>query len=95
MLSLQVGEILIVITECTLTLMICRAARYCDTDCQRADFRAGHKDECKGFARLPNTMVFQYEPNPEERFPHHPIFAHAHADDVGCWVTVDGRVDGE
>lgn len=52
-------------------------------------------DECKGFARLPNTMAFQYEPNPEERFPHHPIFAHAHADDVGCWVTVDGRVDGE
>ncbi|OJT01916.1 hypothetical protein TRAPUB_7628 [Trametes pubescens] len=65
----------------------CKAARYCDTDCQRADFRAGHKDECKGFARLPNTMAFQYEPNPEERFPHHPIFAHAHADDVGCVGT--------
>lgn len=40
-------------------------------------------------------MAFQSEPHPEERFPHHPLFAHGHDNNVGCWVTVDGRIDGE
>lgn len=38
-------------------------------------------------------MAFQSEADAEERFPQHPVFAHAHKDDVGLWVTIEGRID--
>ncbi|OJT10745.1 hypothetical protein TRAPUB_12739 [Trametes pubescens] len=40
-------------------------------------------------------MAFQSEPDPEERFPHHPVFAHGYNDNVGCWATIEGRMDGQ
>ncbi len=78
-----------------LTIETRRAARYCDEVCQRADYALQHKLECTTFARLPTTMAFQSEADTEEQFPQHPVFAHAHKDGVGLWVTVEGRIDCE
>ncbi|KAL1937054.1 hypothetical protein VTO73DRAFT_15146, partial [Trametes versicolor] len=71
----------------------CKGVRYCDEACQRADYKPRHKLACTTFARLPTTMAFQSEADAEERFPQHPVFAHAHKDDVGMWVTIEGRID--
>lgn len=92
MLALQVSY-LGYFREYTLISGTRRGVRYCDEACQRADYKPRHKLACTTFARLPTTMAFQSETDAEERFPQHPVFAHAHKDDVGMWVTIEGRID--
>ncbi|PIL35614.1 hypothetical protein GSI_02342 [Ganoderma sinense ZZ0214-1] len=71
----------------------CKAARYCDQTCQLADFKARHKRDCANFAHPPTTSAFLITPVLGERFPQQPVFAHAHEDGVGCWVSIAGRID--
>lgn len=72
-----------------------RAARYCDRTCQVADYKVRHKLLCSTFAHPPTTIAFQHNAHPVEQFPLHQVFARGHSENVGCWVTVDGRVDCE
>ncbi|OJT03812.1 hypothetical protein TRAPUB_5542 [Trametes pubescens] len=71
----------------------CRSARYCNERCQLADFTQAHKGECGTFMHLPTTMAFLSTVETGERFPIHPLFAHWHQEHVGCWVSIEGRVD--
>ncbi|KAJ8469814.1 hypothetical protein ONZ51_g8750 [Trametes cubensis] len=71
----------------------CKAARYCNRECQLADFKARHKRECANFAYPPTTSAFLIRPVAGEQYPQHPVFAHAHQDGVGCWVSISGRID--
>ncbi|KAI0368589.1 hypothetical protein BV20DRAFT_998254 [Pilatotrama ljubarskyi] len=71
----------------------CKAARYCDANCQLADFKARHKRECANFANPPTTSVFLTKPVAGEKYPQHPVFAHWHEHGVGCWVSTAGRID--
>ncbi|KAH9903001.1 hypothetical protein C8Q73DRAFT_661874 [Cubamyces lactineus] len=71
----------------------CKAARYCNQECQLADFKARHKRECANFAYPPTTSAFLIRPVAGEQYPQHPVFAHAHQDGVGCWVSISGRID--
>lgn len=40
-------------------------------------------------------MAFQPQVDTDAEFPLHPLFAHAHEQSVGCWVSIDGRIDCE
>lgn len=71
----------------------CRAARYCNEACQLSDFRARHKHECVNFVHLPIAIAFLSKPDLSDKFPRHPLFAHGHENGVGCWVTIEGRID--
>lgn len=71
-----------------------RATRYCNKDCQLADFTRVHRRECETFVHLPTTMAFLSTAENEQQFPPHPIFARSHQEHVGCWVSIDGRIDG-
>ncbi|KAL1949447.1 hypothetical protein VTO73DRAFT_8328 [Trametes versicolor] len=73
----------------------CKAARYCDHTCQLSDFKARHKRECANFVHPPTTGAFLTKPIAGEQYPLHPLFAHWHEDGVGCWVTIEGRIDCE
>ncbi|KAI0649147.1 hypothetical protein C8Q79DRAFT_494910 [Trametes meyenii] len=70
----------------------CKAARYCDETCQRADYKARHKRECAHFAHPPMTVAFLTQPVAEERYASQPAFAHRHRDGVGCWVGIGGDI---
>lgn len=80
-------------TEVPANLQWCRCARYCNEDCQLADFTQAHKRECETFTRMPTTMAFLSTVEASERFPLHPLFAHWHEERVGCWVSIEGRID--
>ncbi|KAI0714291.1 hypothetical protein C8T65DRAFT_644617 [Cerioporus squamosus] len=71
---------------------LCKSARYCDKKCQLADYKARRKQECAAFLYSPLTRFFMTEPIDKEQFSRRPVFAHAHDQDVGCWVSVDGQV---
>ncbi|OSD06538.1 hypothetical protein PYCCODRAFT_1383571 [Trametes coccinea BRFM310] len=71
----------------------CKAARYCNQECQLAHFKARHKRECANFAQPPTTSAFITKALPGEQYPQCPVFAQAHEDGVGCWVSVAGRID--
>ncbi|OJT07607.1 hypothetical protein TRAPUB_1537 [Trametes pubescens] len=73
----------------------CKAAHYCDHTCQLSDFKARHKRQCANFVHPPTTSAFLTKPRASERYPLHPLFAHWHEDGVGCWVTIEGRIDCE
>ena len=70
-----------------------RCARYCDRQCQLADYKARHKQECAEFVCPPLSRVFRTEPVGEEQYAPRPVFARGHRDGVGCWVSVDGEYD--
>ncbi|KAI9060681.1 hypothetical protein FKP32DRAFT_1595408 [Trametes sanguinea] len=71
----------------------CKAARYCNQECQLAHFKAGHKRECANFVQPPTTSAFITKTLPGEQYPQRPVFAQAHEDGVGCWISVAGRID--
>ncbi|KAI0635894.1 hypothetical protein C8Q77DRAFT_1053285 [Trametes polyzona] len=69
------------------TCFRCKAAHYCDEFGQLADYEARHKRECAPFAQPPTTHMFSTHPISNEKYPHHPVCASSHTDDVGCWVS--------
>ncbi|TFK94049.1 hypothetical protein K466DRAFT_477419 [Polyporus arcularius HHB13444] len=72
---------------------LCKSVRYCDRQCQLADYKARHKQECVDFVHPPLTRAFMTEPINDEQYPQRPVFARGHRQGVGCWVSVDGEFD--
>ncbi|RDX57375.1 hypothetical protein OH76DRAFT_1476775 [Lentinus brumalis] len=75
------------------TCALCKCARYCNKECQVADYKARHKEECAAFVYPPMTRAFVTEPVGDEKYAQRPVFAHAYREGVGCWVSVDGEYD--
>ena len=72
-----------------------RAAKYCNQTCQLADFKPRHKHDCANFVHPPITSAFLTKPVAYERYPMQPVFAAGHEESVGCWISVEGRIDCE
>ncbi|PIL35613.1 hypothetical protein GSI_02341 [Ganoderma sinense ZZ0214-1] len=73
----------------------CKAARYCNEECQRTDYKDNHRRECTEFVHPPRTRAFRTHLIGDETWPHSPIFAHAHEDGIGCWISTGNKVDCE
>ncbi|KDQ14381.1 hypothetical protein BOTBODRAFT_174861 [Botryobasidium botryosum FD-172 SS1] len=71
----------------------CRSVRYCDANCQVAHFRASHKADCENFKDPPSTDLFNTRNRPGTNYAINPIFARGSSDGVGCWVSVDSKID--
>ncbi|KAI0049594.1 hypothetical protein FA95DRAFT_1488915 [Auriscalpium vulgare] len=72
----------------------CRTVRYCNKTCQTAHYRVAHKRDCSSFSETPLCRPF----NPKLilagcSYPEVPIFAKAHVDGMGCWVSPSGSID--
>ncbi|TFK94086.1 hypothetical protein K466DRAFT_658079 [Polyporus arcularius HHB13444] len=72
---------------------LCKSARYCDRECQVADYKTRHKAECAGFVHPPFTTSFLTEPLGDDKYPQDPLFAKGHLNGVGFWVSVSSSVD--
>ncbi|RDX57343.1 hypothetical protein OH76DRAFT_1476752 [Lentinus brumalis] len=72
------------------TCSICRAARYCNKECQTADYKGYHKRECADFIHPPFTTAFLTEPTGPIMYAPETVFARGTQDGIGCWVSVKG-----
>ncbi|RDX57373.1 hypothetical protein OH76DRAFT_1395171 [Lentinus brumalis] len=69
---------------------LCRSVRYCNRDCQTADYKSRHKEECSEFVHPPFTTAFLTEPVGDAKYARDPVFAKGSLNGVGCWVSVKG-----
>ncbi|KAI0714252.1 hypothetical protein C8T65DRAFT_644433 [Cerioporus squamosus] len=70
---------------------LCKSVRYCDEQCQRADYIACHRQECADFTHPPFTTAFTTEPiSALTNCIPATILARGHRDGVGCWLSVRG-----
>ena len=67
--------------------------RYCNKECQVADYKSRHRDDCKNFVQPPFTTAFLTDPVGNAKFPQAPIFASGQKEGVGCWVSIHGGAD--
>ena len=75
---------------------VSRSVRYCSKECQVADYKATHKDECQGFVHPPFTTAFITQPYGDNAYPPHPIFGSGHEPEgVGYWVSIRDRIETE
>ncbi|KAI0714288.1 hypothetical protein C8T65DRAFT_644606 [Cerioporus squamosus] len=74
---------------------LCKSVRYCDEKCQREDYKARHKRECVEFVRPPHVDTFMWQPKGDRKYPEYPILARGMRGGIGCWVSVQGKLDGQ
>ncbi|KAI0714266.1 hypothetical protein C8T65DRAFT_151565 [Cerioporus squamosus] len=69
---------------------LCKSVRYCDEQCQRADYIARHRFECTEFTVPLFTTAFVTEPIGTLKHAPATTFARRSCDGVGCWISVRG-----
>ncbi|TBU48897.1 hypothetical protein BD309DRAFT_997374 [Dichomitus squalens] len=74
---------------------LCKAARYCDEQCQRADYRTNHRRVCAEFVNPPRTRAFRTHLIGPEEYAHSPIFAQGDKDGLGVWISTGNKVGCE
>ncbi|TFK94081.1 hypothetical protein K466DRAFT_510485 [Polyporus arcularius HHB13444] len=67
---------------------ICKSVRYCNKECQKADYAARHKQDCAEFADPPFTTDFLTVPIENQKYPRNPIIGQDHEEGVGVWVSI-------
>ncbi|KAI0714253.1 hypothetical protein C8T65DRAFT_806224 [Cerioporus squamosus] len=67
---------------------ICKSVRYCNKECQKADYAARHKQDFAEFADTPFTTDFLTVPIENQKYPRNPIIGQDQEEGVGVWVSV-------
>ncbi|KAJ7213843.1 hypothetical protein GGX14DRAFT_444242 [Mycena pura] len=70
-------------------LQTCSRCR-CTPQCQKEDWKAGHKTDCGSFKHPPLCKGFDPSDRPDVPWPVDPIFAQGTKDGLGVWLTPSG-----